>query len=191
MGEPKQLLAWRGRPLVAHAVAEALASRCRRVFVVLGANAAKVRAALAGLEAEEVVNAEWERGLASSIRRGVRAARDAETRDDVHWDALLLALADQPDVSSAVLDALIRRFPAADENAIVACAYAGVAGVPALFGRAHFDALSALEGDVGAKRLLDAHADTVLHVAFEAGRLDVDTPSDYQALLARPKRRGD
>ena len=42
MGEPKQLMDYHGNPLVRHAVDTALASVCRPVIVVLGANAAAI-----------------------------------------------------------------------------------------------------------------------------------------------------
>jgi len=183
MGRPKQLLPWRGTTLVAHAANAAAEAGCGRVFAVVGAAREEVSAALAGTGAECVVNADWEDGLSSSIRTGLCAAQAEEARSGAPWDGALVLLADQPHVSSASLGALVARFRAvARARAIAASAYAGTLGPPAVFGRAHFPALCALEGDAGAKAVLAANEADVLAVPFEPGAVDVDTPADYHAL---------
>src|SRR5690348_4030085 len=68
MGRPKQLLDYRGRPLLRHSVEQALGSACRPVMVVLGAEADACRAAIGDLPVEIVVNADWAEGMGSSIR---------------------------------------------------------------------------------------------------------------------------
>jgi molybdenum cofactor cytidylyltransferase len=190
MGEPKQLLRWRGRTLVEHIVVEARESSSDAVFVVLGAMAHEIGAALQGQGVRYVENPSWERGLSSSIRAGVDAVLAAESGASGggaarRFDGAMLVLSDQPGVTREVLDAVVSRFEGGARDTIVACSYADTLGVPALFGRAHFDALRALEGDAGAKALLDAHVGAVRRVVFEAGALDVDTPEDYRALIAR------
>ncbi len=67
---------------------------------------------------------------------------------------------------------------------MVASAYAGTLGIPALFTRACFDRLLSLGDKQGAKALLLAPPDAAASVDFPAGALDIDTPTDYQALLA-------
>lgn len=102
-----------------------------------------------------VINDHAEEGIASSIRLGVAACDDA----------VLLMLCDQPHVTAAHLRAMI------DTNApLVATGYAGVAGVPALFGARYRDALLALRGDKGAQSLLGG----AVVVACEAAAVDVD-----------------
>lgn len=183
MGRPKQLLPWRGTTLVAHAANAAAEAGCARVFAIVGAARDEVSAALAGTGAECVANPAWEDGLSSSIRAGLRAAEEAEARSGSPWEGVLVLLADQPHVSSASLGVLIARFGAGvGARAIAASAYAGTLGPPAVFGRAHFDALRALAGDSGAKAVLAAHEAEVLAVPFESAAVDVDTPADYHAL---------
>lgn len=183
MGRPKQLLAFQGRTLAARVTRAAIGSDCAAVFAVLGAAAGEVAAALEGLEVEHVVNPDWSDGLASSIRAGVLAVRSS--RFGVAFDGLMLLLADQPRVTSAGLDALIDRFRAVGggPEAIVASSYAGTVGPPAIFGRAHWDALGALEGDMGAKSLLTGRGCEISTVPFALAAVDVDTPADYHALL--------
>jgi molybdenum cofactor cytidylyltransferase len=177
MGSPKQLLRLGGETLIRRAVRTALASRCARVFVVVGAAAAAVSRDIADLPVETVVNASWADGMATSIRAGVEAVAAAEPR----LDAALLTLADQPAITVDILDRIV----AAGEDAaagLVACEYAGTLGAPALYARRHFDALCRLRGDRGGKALLEAHRDTVVRVSFAPAAVDVDTPEDYRRL---------
>ncbi|HLS91014.1 MAG TPA: nucleotidyltransferase family protein [Limnochordia bacterium] len=108
----KALMPWQGQPLVAHQVKELLATRARRVVVVLGAEAQEIAAELQrhvpqspaapwGGEPrlEIVVNPKWREGKSSSIRSGV-AALSAEVTD------LLLLTVDQP-IRAEVLEGLM------------------------------------------------------------------------------------
>lgn len=177
MGSPKQLLRIGDETLIRRAVGTALASRCARVFVVVGAAAAAVSRDIADLPVETVVNAFWADGMATSIRAGVKAVASAQPR----LDAALLTLADQPAITVDILDRIV----AAGEDAtagLVACEYAGTLGPPALYARQHFDALCRLRGDRGGKALLEAHRDTVVRVPFAPAAVDVDTPEDYRRL---------
>ena len=170
---PKQLAVFEGELLVRRASRAALDSRCDAVFVVVGAHAEAVEQALAGLAVETLRNEAWRSGMASSIACGVAAARD-------RFEAVLVCLADQPRVGAADLDALIARFAAGSE--IAACHYHGASGVPALFAARHFSALSRLEGDRGARSLLQQHVDDVALVPCPHASVDVDTPEDLAAL---------
>src|SRR5438046_3962729 len=104
-----------------------------------------------------VINDEADEGMASSIRAGV-AACDGD---------VLLMLCDQPHVTADHLRAL-RDAP------IVATGYAETIGVPADFARQFLDELLALRGDVGAKKVIEAHRDVVKVVRFEGAAFDVD-----------------
>ena len=171
LGEPKQLLRLAGQPLVRRAALAALGSRAERTFVVTGAHAERVEAALAGLAVEAVRCANWEAGLAASLRAGVAAAL---ARGEA---SVLLLLADQPAVDAALLDRLIALHR--EGRDIVASHYGGEPGVPAIFGPRWGRELLELEGDRGAKALLLRERANVALVPFAGGALDVDTPEDW------------
>ena len=57
-------------------------------------------------------------------------------------------------------------------------------GPPVYFGSDYFAALSALEGDVGARKVLQANQSLVKVVDFFGGAVDIDTEEDYKNLLA-------
>ena len=70
---------------------------------------------------------------------------------------------------------------------MVACEYGGNVGVPALFDRELFDELMGLEGDQGARAVLESGPDQVARIAWPAGAEDVDTPEDFAALAGGPE----
>ena len=144
--------------------------------VVLGANAATIAPALVGLTSVAIViNPDWEEGLASSLAVGLSAF----LADD-SCDAVLVTLADQPLVDGAALRRLITAFD--DEHRIVASAYDDTIGVPAVFGREHFDDLMRLTGDRGAGSWLRARQNEVTRVPLYSAAIDIDRPSDVAQL---------
>ncbi len=84
LGAPKQLLEYGGKTLIRRAAETALATPFRPVIVVLGAEAARVKDELAGLDVLIIENPAWPSGMGSSIRAGMALLPDA--------DAVLLTL---------------------------------------------------------------------------------------------------
>jgi molybdenum cofactor cytidylyltransferase len=176
MGAPKQLLDLGGHSMVRHAANAALASVCRPVVVVVGANGEKVRAELDGLPVRVVENGDWARGMGTSVRAGVAAL------DGTWVDAAVLMLCDQPFVTGSVIDALVDAHRGTGRP-VAASEYAGSLGVPALFHRSLFPELRAIGPAAGAKQVLARRAaGEVAAVPFAAGAEDVDTPADYQRI---------
>jgi molybdenum cofactor cytidylyltransferase len=178
MGSAKQILQFDGESLIRRATKTAVASQCEAVFVVVGAHANRVVPEIDDLPVLRVENAHWQSGMASSIRTGI----DAVAAVQPPFDGVILVLADQPAVTSELLNQLL----AASEKApagLVACEYAGTLGAPALFTRRHFAALRALSGDRGGKSLLTAHAEAVIRIPFAPAAIDLDTRDDYERAL--------
>jgi molybdenum cofactor cytidylyltransferase len=174
MGEPKQLLNFRGQPLLRHSAAAALASGCSPVVVVLGAREQELRAALAGLAVEIVVNERWAEGMGTSIQAGLRAiAAGRDVRGTV------LGVADQPLVGPELVRGLVARFESSGK-AIVASRYMGTVGVPACFAREMFPLLMALPADKGCKGVILEQRDNALLVDCPEAATDIDTPEDYR-----------
>ena len=174
MGGANKLLAdWNGRPLVAHAVAAVAASAAKPVLVVTGHEAARIEAALAGLDVRFVHNPDFAQGLSASLKAGLGALA-AE-----FVDGALICLGDMPKVSTATLNRLIETFEAGGKKAICAPAADGQRGNPVLWPVDLFAALMAVSGDVGGRALLARHAERVQPVAADPGEIftDVDTPA--------------
>lgn len=177
MGSPKQLLSYQGKPLIRHAVETAFASGCGHVIVVLGANAEPIRAALDGLPVAICENPEWAGGMGTSIRCGITRA------EELGLDGAILALADQPLVTGAILARLIEEHLQTGQP-IVTSQYAGTVGVPVYFAKSHFGQLLALAPDQGCKGVILRNGDHALRIDCPEAEADIDTPDDYGRLAS-------
>lgn len=176
-GSPKQLLVHDGQALVRRAVLAASHAGLDPVIVVLGASPALIASALSGMKSVTMVmNDDWQSGQASSLRAGLTAA------SEMHCDAALVMLADQPLVDADALRRILANFGSA--NRIVASKYDGTIGAPAIFGSEYFEELMKLNGDAGAGKWLQSHSSEITTVALPEAAVDVDTPADV-ALLPR------
>jgi CTP:molybdopterin cytidylyltransferase MocA len=176
LGTPKQLVRRRGRPLLLTAIAavrSALPSA--RVIVVLGAHALRLRTLLRRRTPLVRVahNARWRDGLATSLQRGLAAARHDSA-------AILVLLTDQPNVGAAALRRLLaawQRRPTLPAAAF----YSDRAGVPAILPRRSWPAIKMLHGDEGARALLRGEQGITL-VDLPEASLDIDTAADLERL---------
>jgi molybdenum cofactor cytidylyltransferase len=100
---------------------------------------------------------------------------------DDHSDGTVVLLADQPGISARHVHALVGAFEV-HRSGIVRLRFRDGPG-PALLGRDVWPAAMQLEGDMGARALIEAHAEVVHEVLFEEDRpIDVDTPEDLRRL---------
>jgi CTP:molybdopterin cytidylyltransferase MocA len=183
-GRPKQLAAFRGRPLLEHAVAALAGSGLDRVIVVLGSHATAIAATADLRGAETVVSGAWREGQAASLRTGVEAAGEAE--------AVVVTLGDQPLISPAAVARVIAARDGA--GAGLRATYGGEPGHPVLLERRIFSAVAGLSGDTGARALTDAGEWRDVPCDGLGSPADVDTPAQLEALerlLKTNDRRGE
>ena len=177
MGRPKQLLDWKGRPLVVHAATQAAEAGLAPVHVVRGANAEAVTGAFEGRSTDVrfIDNPRWASGSGSSVKAAIADARASGA------GAALLLACDQPLLTAASLRKLARAY---EEGQIAAAAYAGTVGIPAIFPAKVFDELLELPDDHGAKGVLEKHRGELTAVTLREAEHDVDTPEDYTSASA-------
>ncbi len=181
MGPLNKLLAEiEGTPMVVRVVDAALESQAAPVLVVLGHEADKVRAALAGRDVRFAENPEFAEGLSTSLRHGVGALPDG-------IDGALVLLGDMPAIRPHHLDRLIAAFDPAEGRSICVPTTNGKRGNPVLWGAAYFHQLQEVAGDVGARHLIGEHAEDVCEVAIgdEAIFTDIDTPDALTAIRGK------
>ena len=175
MGSPKQILPYKGKTLLVHAVDAAISSGSKPVIVVLGANSQSLEKELVFKEGLKIIiNNEWEEGMASSIRCGIKEALEIEP----NLDGLIIMVCDQPFVDSLLLKKLLETQHQTGLP-VVSSYYNSSPGVPALFHKSFFESLLALKGDTGARKLLKECKDVVANVDFPDGVIDIDTKDDY------------
>jgi molybdenum cofactor cytidylyltransferase len=171
MGGPNKLLSRiSGQPLVRHAAQALAGSAVRSVVAVTGHEGARVRSVLEGLDVHLVENADYATGLASSLKTGIAALPQ-----DVA--GALVALGDMPEVTSTHIDKLVQAFVGERGNAIVRATHAGKRGNPVILPRSLFEAVAKLEGDTGARHIVEGSELPVVDVEIgAAASLDIDTP---------------
>lgn len=182
LGRPKQLEVVDGAPLIVSAVRTAWQSGVGPVLVVTGAEENAIRTALAAsqLAASQtdvafVANPAWAEGQATSVRAALQALPET-------IEAAIFAPVDQPLLDPLLLRRLANVWRTGAE--LAAPQIDGeLRGAPALFDRSCWGELATLEGDVGGRRVLQAHRARVASVPAEATWLhDIDTEDDLRAL---------
>lgn len=174
MGGSKVVLSVGGRAMVTRVVDAALGSRLADTVVVVGNEADRVRELLRGRSVHIVDNADFAQGMSTSMKAGLRAVEQK-------CDGALFILADQPFVTSALIDSLIGAF-ARSKKAIVRPEVAGCPANPVLMAARLFPELLAESGDRGGRRVIARHLDEVCYVSVPDPSLcsDVDSPEDYE-----------
>ncbi len=173
-GRTKQLEPFEGMSLAAGALRKAESVCGARSVLVTGKDWQEVTATCAPLASHFVINNDYEQGLASSIACGVRAVAESA-------DAILLMLADLPLVTTEHLTSLVDAW-AASPQSIIASEFEDTLGPPSVFPKADFDALMQLQGDRGARPIIDANKGRVQAIACEEAAFDIDRPEDLAGI---------
>lgn len=179
MGERiKQILPWKESNLLGNALAQAKNTIAEASFVVLGAYIEIIKAEVA-FEANTVIeNSNWKNGMGSSIA----AAMEYFNSKNHDYDAVLLMLADQPKIDTNYLNKMIGNWRG-NPHRIITTQYENRSGVPAIFGKEHFEVLQKLNADFGAKDIISSNEKLVLALNPEGKEIDIDSWEGYQKLL--------
>ena len=178
MGQPKLLLRWGDVTLFEHTVDNYLASAVSEVNVVLGYRAAEMEKLLGDRSVNITVNPEYSQGMSTSIVAGINAM-------SLMTQGIILALADQPSVTSQTIDRLIQAFELRQKGIIIPV-YHGQRGNPVVFDIKYRDKLLALKGDTGGREIVHTYYDDIQEVSVENRGIliDIDTPEDYKRYSA-------
>ncbi|RVB27434.1 nucleotidyltransferase family protein, partial [Mesorhizobium sp. M7A.F.Ca.CA.004.05.1.1] len=170
MGGPNKLLAlFDGKPLVRRTAERALGSKASGTVIVTGHQRERVRAALVGLDVTFADNPDFAEGLSTSLKAGIAYLPEDSA-------GVMIVLGDMPDITSDDLDRLIDAFRKAGGNAVVRASHDGKRGNPVLLPRSLFPAIAHLEGDTGARHLVETEGLDVIDVEIgAAASVDVDT----------------
>lgn len=175
LGEPKQLLPYKGKTLLRHTADEALLVT-PKVLIVTGEENPDITEQITGFH--YIRNESWAEGMASSLKTGLQETlqRFPET------EQFIFTVCDQPFISASVFKALIEK-KSTSPKGIVASAYAETLGVPVLFSGSYIQELLNLKGQEGARKLIQQHKEDTDSISFEQGSWDIDTPEDYKKII--------
>ena len=178
-----------GVPLAARVASRLAGSRASGIVAVVGSRGDAVADAFRMADAgpfRVLVNELHGEGIGASIRAGI-AAVAAES------DAVVIALADMPEIVASDIDRLIGAYdPARGSGICRLVGPEGQPGHPVLFGRRYFEALGRLSGDRGAREVLAEHPQDLVDLEVPVERLaDLDTEIDWERWLAKRQTMGE
>ena len=184
MGQNKLFMELDGEPLVRRVVSRASAAGVDPLIVVLGHEAARVQQALEGIRYRPVFNAEYERGVNSSLRAGIHAVSETPAR------AAVVMLADMPFVTPAMIAMLIEKYRGGDAPLVISD-YEGVNAPPMLYDRSLFEELAMPDGHGCGKQVVKRHRHEAESASWPVEALtDLDAPEDYERVKAAMEGRG-
>lgn len=164
-----------GEALLRRSAKVALNAQADTVLVVLPPDHDLRQAVLEGLAVNIVPSPDWKNGMSASILAGLSAVSD-------DCDAVIVALADMPEITPDHMNRLIAAFDPTENREICrAVSSDGTPGHPVLFGRRFFETLAALSGDRGARDVLITAPDFLVDVQTmgQGAVIDLDTPQDW------------
>jgi molybdenum cofactor cytidylyltransferase len=177
LGQSKQLVEVDGVPLLLKSTLAALAARYSHVVVVLGAHADLHQKTIAHLPVEIITHEEWEKGMGSSLKKGLRHVITSRPETN----AVVVMVCDQPLITSLHLKALSDTHKSTSHQ-IVASRYENTIGVPALFDRTLFARMLEIKDSQGAKVIIESQITSISTIDWAEGRFDIDTPDDLKLL---------
>lgn len=175
----KLLCLWKGRPIISHTVGEIIASGVSRVVVVVGHQGEEIARALDGQKVELVKNAAPADGMSSSLIAGIQSIREGDRPDGV-----MICLGDMPLIKSSLIADLIGQFSKTQNPSIWRPLYQDAPGHPVIFSTGLFDDLSGIQGDMGARHIIESNSHLVhfLPVKDHSVLFDVDTQKSLDQL---------
>jgi len=174
LGKPKQLLPFDNTTLLEHIISQAT-DVSSAVVVVLGANQNVIHEKIKNAPVRFVFNNDWEDGMSSSIHCGLTELLKTDSPD-----AIIIMVSDQPFVTGHLLREMIDKYKQTNKP-IVACSYERTLGVPVLFDKKFFGLLLEMDGQTGAKKIINDNLNLTESVYFHMGQIDIDTLADYEA----------
>ena len=155
-----------GIPLIKLSVKNILASSIDELIVVLGHQKEIVEKLIDKNEKIKFVfNKDFESGMASSIKMGLNNLSEKT-------EAFFICLGDMPMINQDVYNQLIR---SRNNKEIIVPTYKGQQGNPILFSESMKSIIISIEGDIGAKKILEQNKDKILKVKID----DINITKDF------------
>ena len=179
MGRPKLTLPVAEKTVLERVLDAFRSSKVDEIVVVLGANAAQIRKIVRFGNERIVVNPDYRRGMSGSLKAGLGLV-------EKQADAVIIALGDQPFLAPRTIDGIVDEYLASGAPLVVPV-YQGQRGNPVLFDRSLFAQIMRIEGDRGAKSVVNGNEAGLreLRVEDRGTLMDIDTPSDYRKVVSR------
>jgi len=178
MGKTKQLLPFKGRPILEHVISNARLSNLYEIIVVLGQSAKKIQHDIDLTSTKTIINNEYIKGQSTSLIKGLEKISPL-------CDAAMFLLADQPLITPVTINTIIKAFENSNLSITIPY-YNDIRGNPVIIAKSLFQNLKSLSGDTGPRILFNNFKDSILKVPVQdkAILIDVDTQNDYKKLIS-------
>ncbi len=183
-GRDKLVMDIDDKPLIHH-VAKRAISTGHPVFIALSGAFPERKTALAGLDYQPVHVDHPEKGMSISLLSGLAEISPCPP-------ALLVSLADMPDITTQDYLTLIDAFLSDPDAPILRCAtHHGQAGNPVILPRWAYELTDLFQGDQGARALFHSFPDRVKLVPLSNNhaKTDLDTPQDWESWQASKRHQ--
>jgi len=172
-GVDKLLVDVDGQSLLRRSIVRLRAAGVVRVVVVIDQRHPLRHACINDLDIEILTIAPSTPALSLSLQAGVQVARE-------DCGGLLIHLPDMPDITTRDIDTLLAAHSAS--RIVRAATTDDRPGHPVLVPCRHFHLFASLRGDQGLGRIIEAEAipTTLIPLAGERSRCDLDTPEDWR-----------
>jgi molybdenum cofactor cytidylyltransferase len=179
MGQNKLLMKNGQETLLENALRAATSSSVDDVIVVTGSNRTENETIINNFPVTISFNANWEKGIGSSIKCGLQLAK---TRIP-NLDAVIISVCDQPFLNKDIFNRLIDQHHKSGKP-VTASEYEGSLGVPVLYNKSMVEELLKIPDDQGAKKNLLTNMDpnSLDKVPFSNGGIDIDSVDDLSYL---------
>ena len=171
-GENKLLKKIKGTPLIKHSVKSILFSSIDELVVVLGYQKEIIEKLIDKNEKIKIVfNKDFESGMASSIKIGLNNLSEST-------EAFFICLGDMPMVNQDTYNQIIK---SRNNKEIIVPTYKGHQGNPILFSKTIKEKIMTIQGDVGAKKILELNKSKILNVEIsnQGIKKDFNTKKDF------------
>jgi len=172
VGENKLTKEIKGIPLIKLSVKNILASTIDELIVILGYQKEIIEKIIDKNERIKFVfNGNFENGMASSIKTGLSNLSEKT-------EAFFICLGDMPMVNSDIYNQLIQ---SKNNKEIIVPTYKGQQGNPILFSKSIKEKIMTIQGDVGAKKILELNKNKILNVEVgdQSIRKDFNKKDDF------------
>lgn len=174
LGQAKQLLKYKSKTLIQHAIDNARSITPGEIIVITGANAEIITESVQQTQVRWIHNPHWSNGMGGSIAMGAASVASQST-------GLMVFLCDQWHLQVKDLQIFAETWRSNPER--IVCARAESMNMPpVIFPSSCFEELRRLKGDQGARSLLDAHPDLLTQLPLENAACDLDTQAHLDTL---------
>lgn len=177
LGQPKQLLPWGDKTLIEHQLSILLSLRMP-VIVVLGAYSEQIWPVIEHYPVTVAINHHWESGMGGSVACGIDKLQQMEPEAS----GVLITLVDQPLIPASHYKFLIDAFEPGTDQILASTSTEAWLGVPVIFDRCYFGELKNLQGEKGAKTLIQKYPNRIKAATCNEIINDIDTFETYQEI---------